>query len=352
MKFIRLTLSAEEYNIQNTFKPSFISSLYENPREGVWVKVAGYLGGRLKLEQAGRQVRVVSTANLEKDELERLVMLETGLWHPPFEDGLKTLPRRFRMICDRLSSIYPGVRIPIAPHDFEHIFISILLSKRVNYDIVRRWCREIWRRFSNGFDEILSREPELKEISRSYQLSMLIESIKDLLRLREEPNRIHPKILKLFGRPGKDLSEYILSLPPELSRLILLSVKGVGPKTVDSILLTTTTSLENIPCDVHLVKFIDRMEILKGLKRPEKGFCKRFLCKPESAERWGIPTCPRAIEGGCIRYELLKHLGELGGWFQTLVYLHGRDFCRSIKPRCKECPLKDLCPSSRIDDKG
>ena len=344
---MRVTLDAEEYDIQNTFKPSFISSLYENPREGVWVKVAGHLGGRLKLEQIGRRVIAVSTADLKKDELKRFVLLETGLWHPPFEDGLKTLPRRLKIICDRLSSIYPGVRIPIAPHDFEKIFISILLSKRANYDIVRRWCREIWRRFSNGFEEILLREPELEEVSRSYQLSMLIESIRDLLRLREEPSRIHPRILKLFGRPRRDLPRYILSLPPDLARLVLLSVKGVGPKTADSILLTTSTSLESIPCDVHLVKFIDRMGILKGLKRPEKSLCRRFLCRPEYAERWGIPACPRAIGDECIRYELLKYFKGLAGWFQTLIYLHGRDFCRSIKPRCRECSLRDLCPNSR-----
>ena len=97
---MRVTLDAEEYDIQNTFKPSFISSLYENPREGVWVKVAGHLGGRLKLEQTGRQVRVVSTANLEKDELERLVLLETGLWHPPFEDRLKALLRSLKTFQD------------------------------------------------------------------------------------------------------------------------------------------------------------------------------------------------------------------------------------------------------------
>ena len=309
------------------------------------MKVAGYLGGRLKLEQTGKKVIAVSAADLNKDELERLVLFETGLWHPPFEDASKALPKRFRIICDRLSSAYPGVRIPIAPHDFEQIFISILLSKRVNYDIVRRWCREIWKKFPEGFEGILSREQEFKEISRSYQLSMLIESIKDLSRLRDDFSRIHPNIIKLFGRPGRSPSEYILSLPPELARLVLLSIKGIGPKTADSILLSTSTGLENVPCDVHLVKFVNRMGILERFREPEKNFCRRFLCKPESAERWGIPVCPRAVKGECIRYELLKYFGALGGWVQTLIYLHGRDFCKSINPRCRECPLRDLCPS-------
>ncbi|RLG06139.1 MAG: hypothetical protein DRN68_07470 [Thaumarchaeota archaeon] len=311
----------------------------------MWVKVAGYLGGGLKLEQTGKRVIAVSSIDLEKDELERLVLLETGLWHPPFEDALKTLPKRFRIICDRLSSIYPGVRIPIAPHDFEQVFISILLSKRANYDIVRRWCREIWEKFPDGFEELLSKEPEFKKISRSYQLSMLIESIKDLLKLREDFSRIHPNILQLFGRPGRNLPKYILSLPPELARLVLLSIKGVGPKTADSILLTTFMNLENIPCDVHLLKFVSRMRILKRFREPEKNFCRRFLCKPEYAERWGISVCPRAIEGECVRYELVKYFGELSEWIQTLIYLHGRDYCRSISPRCEECPLRDLCPS-------
>ena len=309
------------------------------------MKIAGYLGGRLKLEQIGKEVVVASVADLSKEELEKLVLLETGLWHPPFEDELKALPKRFRILGERLSSAYHGVRIPIAPHDFEYIFISILLSKRANYDIVRRWCKEIWKKFPNGFANILSKESEFKEISKSYQLSMLIETIKDLSRLRDDSSRIHPNILKLFGKPGRSFSEYVLSLPPELARLVLLSIKGVGPKTADSILLTIFMDSEVIPCDVHLIKFVDRMKILKHFEEPKKDLCRRFLCKSEFAEKWGISLCPKAIKGECVRSELINRFGELGGWFQTLIYLHGRDYCRSINPRCKECPLRDLCPS-------
>jgi hypothetical protein len=48
---LELILDCGNYSLRNSFASSFISSLYESLGPDAWVKVAGNLGGRLKLEQ-------------------------------------------------------------------------------------------------------------------------------------------------------------------------------------------------------------------------------------------------------------------------------------------------------------
>jgi endonuclease III len=128
----------------------------------------------------------------------------------------------------------------------------------------------------------------------------------------------------------------------EITRLILLSAWGIGPKVADSMILSTFKALHFIPCDVHLRKFITKLKLAEDFRMPEKNICKKFLCGGEPA--LGLDPCPSRR---CLR-AILRPLGELGGWMQTLIYLHGKEYCKSMRPRCSECPLKNLCPSSGI----
>ena len=70
--------------MKNSLTSPFISSLYESLGPDVWIKVAGNLGGRLRLEQRGRRLIIISTAEVSRAELERIALLETGLWHDEF----------------------------------------------------------------------------------------------------------------------------------------------------------------------------------------------------------------------------------------------------------------------------
>jgi len=160
------------------------------------------------------------------------------------------------------------------------------------------------------------------------------------MRIVEEPRRVREEIIERFGAPHEPLSSYILGMPPEVARLIFLSAWGIGPKVADSTILSTFKAPHFIPCDVHLRKFITRLSLAEDFKMPEKSLCRRFLCNSEPA--LGLDPCPSRR---CLR-AILRPLGELGGWMQTLIYLHGKECCRSMKPRCDKCSLRRLCASS------
>ena len=324
---IRIELKVEDYDLQRSLEPSFVSSLYENPEPSVWVKAAGTLGKMLRLEQHGDRITASCSTRIDEESLKSLLALETGLW---YENPLRLLgkaPEPFRRILKALAEVYRGVRIPIAPHDAKYILLSVLLSRRADYRMVRRWCSAIWSRYDGDLEKLASLKPSvLREITRSYQLFEAVKVIRGIIRR--------------FGSL-EDWVEGLAAKPPELARLTLLSVEGIGPKLADSIILSISRAPHFAPCDVHLARLVRRTGLIPDFKLPVKSLCARYICVEDLAERYGLSPCP--LRGSCLRAILTSRLGMLAGWFQTLAYLHGRSFCRAVKPACDKCLLKDFC---------
>jgi len=321
----RVAIRAEDYDLQKSMEPSFVSSMYVNKGPGVWVKISGTMRG-LRLEQRGDLLEAAFPAKVDEELLREVAITESGLWHEAFEKGLSMIGGGFREVLESLAGAYPGVRIPIAPRDLGHLLISVLLSKRANYDMVRSWCRKIWSRFPDPRAFAEASIWDLGEIGRSYQLFEAVESIRDL---SSRHGGLEPLLRELSSRP------------PEVARLLLLEGRGVGPKTADSIILSAFKAPHFAPCDVHLRKFVERTRIIQGFTMPSKQLCRRYVCTEDASGRYGLPKCPNG--GSCLRGILTSTLGELAGWFQTLTYLHGRRFCRTANPRCEACPLREVC---------
>lgn len=323
---VSISLEAENYDLQGSLEPSFLSSLYENPVRGRWVKIAGKLRG-VRIEQDGRLLKVSYSGRLESSGLEELILLETGLWHEAFENRISDAPRSFRPILERLASTYPGVRIPIAPHNLQHLFISILLSKRADYRLVRGWCAAIWKAVNEDLEKLLSLSiRELRKITRSYQLYDALRSMRSAA--------------ELFGSL-RSFHEKILGMRPEVARTMLMRIWGVGSKVADSLILSTFKAAHFAPCDTHLIKLIKVLKPIHRFKLPEERLCIKYACSGEPME--GLSPCPQYRS--CLRGILSLRLGELAGWFQTLAYIHGRLYCRKVRPRCSRCSLRSLCPS-------
>ena len=307
-----MLIEVEDYNLNNTMTPSFVSSLYARLLGNRWCKIAGYLAGKLELVQSKPEIlEVRCTATISKKSLLDQALLETGLWHEAFESQIARLSPRVKSKVEALAAIYPGVRLPVAPEDFDYLLIAIALSKRASYDIVLRWCRQIFRHYGADLSFIANLPKiELRKISNSYQLTDLQRTLKSYIELID--------------------SNAILKLSPEAARKALMCCFGLGPKTIDSLILSTFKAPHFIPCDVHLKTVVERLGLIEDnlkLEMPAKPFCTRYIC------------------GSCIRSKIcirskLSFLGELGGWLQTLAYLHGQSYCHSYAPRCKECKVK------------
>jgi len=318
---MRLALEAQEpYSLDLSLKPSFVSSMYIRSRKNSWIKIAGTLGGLLKLEQRSPRVVTATCRRDLGDAVIELIRLETGLWHGPFEELVGSLP--YRDLLEGLARMYPGVRIPIAPHDFGCIFLAAALSRRTSYErFVLRWCRKIWNLY--GCDPAivsgLSLE-DLKAIGSSYQVLQLMEILEDFRKINVDELR---------------------QLPPDIARLRLLSIRMLGPKAVDSLILSTFRAPHFIPCDTHLYRVASRLGFVEPGETciPQKSLCLKYACTASKSKITGAP-CPKS--GNCIR-EKLSWLGEAGGWFQTLAYIHGSKVCRARRPLCSKCILKESC---------
>ena len=114
---------------------------------------------------------------------------------------------------------------------------------------------------------------------------------------------------------GVDPSRFERMPTPEL-RERLLSVKGIGPETADSILLYSF-SRPVFVVDSYTVRLLDRLGILPGAGTYEE-----------------------------VQDLFMKGLdpdAALFNEYHALIVIHGKEMCRKKNPLCKECPISKEC---------
>jgi endonuclease-3 len=123
------------------------------------------------------------------------------------------------------------------------------------------------------------------------------------------------KAKSLIGMAQALVAEHGGEVPRTMEELRLLP--GVGRKTANVILGNAYGINEGITVDTH----VTRLSGLLGLTGHED---------PVKIEQDLMPLFPRD------HWALLSHL----------LIFHGRQVCIARRPRCGECVLADLCPSS------
>jgi endonuclease-3 len=116
--------------------------------------------------------------------------------------------------------------------------------------------------------------------------------------------------------------EPILSLSLEEARKTLMELPGVGPKTVDVVLLFASNQ-PTIPVDTHVNRVSKRL----GLAPATAGYEEVRL----SLQSLFDPKDYLAV-----------HL---------LLIAHGRKFCKARQRLCPRCPVNIYCPSRGLGDK-
>lgn len=315
-----IELKPRNYSLENTFQPSFISSLFIK-RGDEWVKVTGFLKG-LRMTLRDGVLRAEFPGKVPEEALLNEVLLETGLWiWRPFEERLGRIKKSYREVIKLMAEKFSGVRLPVSKRDFKHIFIAAALSKRTDYHkFVLNWCKLIWRKTNDLKNMNLNL---IKAISPSYQLRDLAKSLMDL-KLKVDVNAL-------------------LEKSPEEARVELIGkCWGIGPKVADSIILTTFKAPHFLPCDTHLRTVLGRLGFTPQAKRlPSSNYCSKFTCTEEASIKTRIALCPLADD--CLRPYLQSIFKDLSGWVQTLAYLFGKAYCRALKPKCRDCTLKSYC---------
>ena len=319
MKLVKLEFrvgGVEDFNLNLTLKPSFVSSLYTKSGDS-WIKVSGLLAGDLVVTYVDGVLTVYSKACGDGDLLREVALCETGLWDEPPRARISKLKGKLRDQVEALSQLYPGVRLSISPHDFNCIFIAVVLSKRTRYDVfVKRWVGELWRRWMCDL-EVLAKLSisDLKPVGSSYQLQDMLEALRDFVNLDVDLT---------------DVAE---------ARRRLMACRGVGPKVADATLLFTTKSPWIVPCDTHLKRVSKRLGWVNGdVRMPSKQLCLRYYCD-ECMSKYGE----------CLKVAIERLFPGFGGWVQTLTYLFGSSTCRAQRPLCERChpTLAEYCVEAR-----
>jgi endonuclease-3 related protein len=123
--------------------------------------------------------------------------------------------------------------------------------------------------------------------------------------------------------PGSSLRA-VFARPPEELRRELLGVKGLGPETVDAILLYAGRRPLFV-ADAYTRRVLKR----HGLIAPEASYAQtqEFL------------------------HQYLTRQHELFNEFHALLVEVGKRYCRREQPHCDDCPLREFLPAAAIRPK-
>lgn len=149
---------------------------------------------------------------------------------------------------------------------------------------------------------------------------LAIADVADVEQLVRSTGFYQTKAKNLVGMANQVMTRYGGVVPREIEDLITLP--GVGRKTAN-VLRSVVFGLPGLPVDTHVGRLSRRLGLTK-LEDPVKVeyVLNAMLPPPE----WGE--------------------------FSLRLILHGRRVCDAKKPKCEECLLEKLCPSSNLPTKS
>ena len=204
---------------------------------------------------------------------------------------------RIRPIIERLELEYPDAKIALAYRSPLELLVSVMLSAQTTDVNVNRVTPALFEKY---------RKPE----------DYLAVPVEELERDIYATGFYHQKARSLRGTMQVLLEEFDGEVPPTLTELDRLP--GVGRKTAN-VVASNLGNPQGIVVDTHVRRLSQRL----GLTKQED---------PEKIERDLTRIVPR----------------EDWGRFPDLLIWHGRRICDARRPRCEDCVVNDLCPSSRV----
>jgi endonuclease-3 len=206
--------------------------------------------------------------------------------------------RRAPEIFARLRARYPDAHCAL---DFQNPFqllVATILSAQCTDKRVNMVTPALFRRYATPADLAVAKPEELEEMIKSTGF-------------------FRNKARSLVGMASAIAERHGGVVPSEMQQLV--DLPGVGRKTANVILGNAFERNEGIVVDTHVTRVSQRLALTTNTDAVK-------------IEQDLIPLFPRE------QWTLLAHL----------FIEHGRQICVARTPKCAECPLSDLCPSSRV----
>ncbi len=204
---------------------------------------------------------------------------------------------RIREIIDRLTAAYPDATIALKYRSDLELLVSVMLSAQTTDVNVNRVTEKLFAKYRRP-EDYLAVPPE--ELERDIFATGFYRQ----------------KAKALRGTMAMLLQEFDGKVPRRLEDLVRLP--GVARKTAN-VVAAELGEPQGIVVDTHVRRLSQRL----GLTKEED---------PVKIERDLMKIVPR----------------EDWGRFPHLLIWHGRRVCHARIPRCDECVINDLCPSSRV----
>jgi endonuclease III len=208
-------------------------------------------------------------------------------------------PKRARIvpIIERLAAEYPDARIALRYRTDLELLVSVMLSAQTTDVNVNRVTERLFEKYKRP-EDYLAVPPE--ELERDIYATGFYRQ----------------KAKALRGTMAMLLEEFDGRVPHRLEDLVRLP--GVARKTAN-VVAAELGEPQGVVVDTHVRRLSQRL----GLTRQED---------PVKIERDLQRLVPR----------------EYWGLFPHLLIWHGRRVCIARAPRCEDCVVNDLCPSSRV----
>jgi endonuclease-3 related protein len=132
---------------------------------------------------------------------------------------------------------------------------------------------------------------------------------------RQKAKKIRAFLSYLWGRHGGDLAS-MFATPPDELRSELLAVWGLGPETVDSIMLYAG-GIASFVVDAYTSRIMSRIGVVPAGTPYDR------------VRRMFMDGLPRDA--------------ALFNEYHALLVTLGKRACLKTRPRCGECPLSDIC---------
>ena len=208
-------------------------------------------------------------------------------------------PKRARIkpIIERLAAAHPDATIALRSRSELELLVAVMLSAQTTDVNVNRVTETLFQKYRRP-EDYLAVAPE--ELERDIFATGFFRQ----------------KAKSLRGTMKMLLEEFDGQVPRQLEELVRLP--GVARKTAN-VVAAELGNPQGIVVDTHVRRLSQRL----GLTRNED---------PVKIERDLIRLVPR----------------EDWGRFPHLLIWHGRRVCIARMPRCEDCVVNDICPSSRV----
>jgi len=218
-------------------------------------------------------------------------------------DAADALRAKTQIVYERLVALHGA--LPLVPRrEPMHELISTMLSHRTTEADEALAFKRMWDRFGSW------------EAIRDAPLDDLIDAIRPANYPETKAPRIQAALRRIIDARGEPSIDFLRDWPPDDALAWLMALPGVGIKTA-SLVLLFCFARPVLPVDTHVHRVSQRVGLIGATVGPDAAHAALLALLPRDA------------------YVLFN--------FHKALLRHGQQICTWSSPRCRRCPLTDIC---------